>query len=114
MRSISTITAFLLGASPVLVSSASIPTTLVRRDWCDTLTKFSEADAVSLQQGLQSSNQGLTYIPSGSYVNWDLGSARACVWNDYFFENTHVSAWEVGWAVGYINDMCCAGGGSEW
>jgi hypothetical protein len=104
----------LLGFSSAFVSGLSIPEPLARRDWCDTLTKFSESDARLLQNDLQNSDE-VAYVPAHSYHFWDKGSARICVWNDYIFENTHVSAWEAGWAIGYINNLCCTGGeGSEW
>lgn len=104
--------------SPAIVAGLSIPEPLARRDWCDTLTKFSESDALALQNSLQNAdnaNGDLNYLAAHSYLSWDWGSARVCVWNDYVFENTHVSPWEAGWAVGYINGICCTGGdGSEW
>ncbi|EED11460.1 hypothetical protein TSTA_007500 [Talaromyces stipitatus ATCC 10500] len=108
----SAITALLLSASPAIVSGASIPDPLERRDYCGTLTTFAESDAVALANSLQNAenaNGEMKYVPAHSYQEWDWGSARLCVWNDYIAENTHVSLWEAGWAAGYINNKCCKG-----
>ncbi len=32
---------------------------------------------------------------------------QICVYNNYIFENTHVSHWEEGWGAGFIKGECC-------
>jgi hypothetical protein len=114
MHAFTFLTTLLLTLSPALISAAALPGPLAKRDHCDTLTTFSESDTRALQESLQSSSADLTFLGAHSYHSWDHGSARICVWNDYIFENTHVSQWEAGWAVGYVFDMCCSGQGGDW
>ncbi|KAL0943132.1 uncharacterized protein CTRU02_201018 [Colletotrichum truncatum] len=91
--------------------------TLTKRDDCGTLgALFSKNSINNLMWDLQNNNPDeMTYVPHNNFVTWSNGDARVCVKNTYFTENTHVKRWEVGWAVGYIRDMCCnASGNSQW
>ncbi|KAF2258538.1 hypothetical protein CC78DRAFT_478435 [Lojkania enalia] len=73
-------------------------------------------DIESLFNSLQSRG-GDRYLPSTSWVSTTLGSARVCVYNNYIFENTHVSNWEIGWGVRSVREQCCftpyCGGGTQ-
>ncbi|RFU72002.1 hypothetical protein TARUN_10259 [Trichoderma arundinaceum] len=82
---------------------------LDKRDQCQLVEKwFDSDDGRALQKSLQTNNPDeMTYLPHGYIHEWWLGGARVCVYNHYWFENTHVKRWEVGWAVGYILDKCC-------
>ncbi|GKT76917.1 hypothetical protein ColTof4_09340 [Colletotrichum tofieldiae] len=88
---------------------------LSKRDDCGTLgALFSKNNINNLMWDLQNNNpDGMTYVPHNNFVSWSNGDAQVCVKNTYFTENTHVKRWEVGWAVGYIRDMCCTASGNS-
>ena len=50
---------------------------------------------------------GNNYAPAQSYFSYTYGSAKVCVYNNYLFDNTHVSNWEVGWGVRSVREQCC-------
>ncbi|KAI0596005.1 hypothetical protein F4775DRAFT_566978 [Biscogniauxia sp. FL1348] len=71
-------------------------------------------------QNLGSSRQsagGNNYVPAASWVSYTWGSAKVCVLNNYLFDNTHVSDWEIGWGVLAVRNDCCftpyCGGGLQ-
>ena len=69
-----------------------------------------------LQWNLQNLNpNALHYLPSLSWYQFTWNTARICAYNNYVFENTHVSEWEMGWAIGYIASKCCTNSGNpQW
>ncbi|KAH8693364.1 hypothetical protein GQ44DRAFT_792468 [Phaeosphaeriaceae sp. PMI808] len=77
---------------------------------------INTADIEALANSLQNSNVN-NYLPKQSGLYWTRGSTRVCVRNNYIFENTHVSNWEVGWGAKSVRNACCfnqfCGGGSE-
>jgi hypothetical protein len=77
-----------------------------KRDSCGTGYPYTDSDMTALINALQSDGQ-TDYVPAGSSVNWELGTAKICTYNNYLFENTHVSHWEMGWGAGYIAGECC-------
>ncbi|KAF5648648.1 hypothetical protein F52700_964 [Fusarium sp. NRRL 52700] len=77
---------------------------------CNSGANFASNDAIQLKNNLQNSNPDqLSYLPARSILEWSLGSAKICVFNKYFFDNTHIKRWEAGWVTGYIKDSCCGG-----
>ncbi|KAL8775567.1 MAG: hypothetical protein Q9209_000063 [Squamulea sp. 1 TL-2023] len=50
----------------------------------------------------------LTELPSETSTYYEQDTVRVCVYNDYWFENTHVTNKEVGRAVQVIYDKCWA------
>jgi hypothetical protein len=88
---------------------------LQKRDGCHGANSqlIQKSDVVALANDLQNTGNPweLTFLPSRSSATWSLGTARVCVYNKYIINdpstNTHVSRWEAGWAVGYINGQCC-------
>jgi hypothetical protein len=71
---------------------------------------YVSADARSFSNNLQNLNPNtMHYMPHGNCLTWAFGSAEICVKNTYLFENTHVSEWELGWAISHIQDHCCSG-----
>ncbi|GKT66842.1 hypothetical protein ColTof4_12967 [Colletotrichum tofieldiae] len=90
---------------------------LEKRDSCGAGNRLlSKSSINNLMWDLQNNNpDGMTYLGHGSGTSWVNGEARVCVDNTYLTENTHVKRWEIGWAVGYIRDMCCtASGNPQW
>ncbi|PPR00742.1 hypothetical protein CVT24_000948 [Panaeolus cyanescens] len=80
-----------------------------------TKLNINRADLTALSSDLQNNNPwALTYVPSGQRIGWYLGSALVCIYNDYIFENTHVTRWEAGWAIKYIQDTCFYTGSGVW
>lgn len=79
------------------------------QDNCNTHTGYIiKSDIVALSASPQNTNAWTTaYLPSLTYASWSVGTAKICVRNAYWFENTHVTRWEAGWATGYIYDQCC-------
>ncbi|KAK1952029.1 hypothetical protein LY78DRAFT_697864 [Colletotrichum sublineola] len=88
--------------------------TLNKRDECGTNGPlFSKNSINNLMWDLQNNDpDGMQYVPHNNLVSWSNGDAQVCVKNTYAFENTHVKRWEVGWAIGYIRDMCCTASGN--
>ncbi|KAI1505052.1 hypothetical protein F5X99DRAFT_405322 [Biscogniauxia marginata] len=39
------------------------------------------------------------YMPALSWASYTLGSAKVCILNNYLYENTYVSDWEIGWEL---------------
>ncbi|EWG55583.1 hypothetical protein FVEG_13565 [Fusarium verticillioides 7600] len=77
---------------------------------CNTGANFPSNDAIKLKNNLQNSNPDqLSYLPARTILEWSLGDAKICVFNQYFFDNTHIKRWEAGWVTGYIKDSCCGG-----
>jgi hypothetical protein len=71
---------------------------------------YSSADARTFANNLQNLNPNtMHYMPHGNCLTWAFGSAALCVKNTYLFENTHISEWELGWAISHIQDHCCSG-----
>ncbi|KAL0936105.1 uncharacterized protein CTRU02_208320 [Colletotrichum truncatum] len=90
---------------------------LDKRDSCGTRGPLFDKQSISsLKWDLQNNNpNGKAYVPRQSWFSWSICNARVCIKNSYLTENTHIKRWEAGWAVGYIQDMCCyAGGNSQW
>ncbi|KAL0943131.1 uncharacterized protein CTRU02_201017 [Colletotrichum truncatum] len=87
------------------------PTGLEKRaNSCGGVSNFNQADADELQRQLQNYNpENLVYLPAWSAYAWSIGTAKVCAINMYLSDNTHVKEWEVGWGMGYVRDMCCAG-----
>ncbi|KAL8998030.1 MAG: hypothetical protein Q9188_006184 [Gyalolechia gomerana] len=52
----------------------------------------------------------LEYVSHQNFITCTRGTAKGCVHNFYLTENTHVSHWEVGWAVQSVKDGCCSSG----
>jgi hypothetical protein len=77
---------------------------------------INTGDIGALADNLQNRG-GNRYLPSNSWVSTTVGSAKACVYNNYIFENTHVDNWEMGWGVRSVKDQCCftpfCGGGLQ-
>jgi hypothetical protein len=77
---------------------------------------INTGDIEALFKYLQSRG-GDFYLPKSSALQTTLGSARACTYNNYLFENTHVSYWEAGWGVRSVKEACCftpyCGGGES-
>lgn len=77
---------------------------------------YSNSDANTLSHNLQNINPNtMHYLQhgGGSY-GWTIGSARGFAQNEYLTENTHVSEWEVGWGVAYIQEQCCNSIDGRW
>jgi len=76
---------------------------------------INTGDIEALANDLQNRG-GDMYAPALSWFSWTLGSAKACVYNNYVFDNTHVSNWETGWGVRSVREQCCftpyCGGGT--
>ncbi|KAF5694880.1 monocarboxylate transporter 2 [Fusarium denticulatum] len=82
----------------------------VEKRGCNSGANFPSSDAIKLKNNLQNSNPDqLSYLPARSILEWSLGDAKICVFNKYFFDNTHTKRWEAGWVTGYIKDSCCGG-----
>ncbi|KAI1209443.1 uncharacterized protein F4807DRAFT_460658 [Annulohypoxylon truncatum] len=79
---------------------------VAKRDSCSSDYPYTQSDMDALIADLQSDGQ-TDYLPAGSSAYWTLGTAVICTYNDYVFDNTHVTHWEMGWAAGYIAGECC-------
>lgn len=86
---------------------------LQKRDWCGSGYPYTDSDMNALINSLQSDGQSV-YLPVVSSSGWYLGTAKICVYNNYLYENTHVSHWEMGWGAGYIAGKCCPNGNPQW
>jgi hypothetical protein len=77
---------------------------------------YSNTDANTLSHNLQNLNPNtMHYLQhGGDYIGWTVGSARGSVTNEYLTENTHVSEWEVGWGVAFIQQQCCNSIDGKW
>jgi len=82
-----------------------------KRDTCGSGYPYTVSDMDALISALQSDGQ-TDYNPGGlgQWVSHTYVTARICIYNNYLYENTHVSHWEDGWAAGYIAGECCTGG----
>ncbi|OTA56452.1 hypothetical protein K449DRAFT_451670 [Hypoxylon sp. EC38] len=80
--------------------------TVSKRDSCGSGYPYNQADMNRLIQSLQSDGQ-TDYMPAGSGKGWLLGTAVVCTYNNYIFENTHVSHAEMAWGASYIKGQCC-------
>ncbi|KAK4158686.1 hypothetical protein QBC43DRAFT_294811 [Cladorrhinum sp. PSN259] len=61
----------------------------------------------NLRHQLQNDDPWSTlFVGASQWTGWYVGNAVVCIYNDYWFDNTHVSRWESGWVTGYIQDMC--------
>lgn len=90
---------------------------LSKRDWCNdpSMGEFDMSDALALQKDLQNNNPSQLFpVNHGGWQSWTLRTARICISNNYIFENTHVSRWEAGWAIGYDIQICCTKNASRW
>jgi len=96
-------------------SAAAERRDLSKRDQCWGTDRglFNAVDARNMQNDLQRNDPNLTLTvkAGGGWVSASWGTALVCIQNNYLFENTAVTHWEIGWVVGYIIDMCCAGSG---
>jgi hypothetical protein len=77
---------------------------------------YSNTDADTLSHNLQNLNPNtMHYLPHNSgCTEWTVGSARVCVSNHFLVDNTHVSEWEVGWGVAFIQQNCCNSIDGKW
>ncbi|KAK3996567.1 hypothetical protein QBC44DRAFT_365228 [Cladorrhinum sp. PSN332] len=91
-----------------LASKANSTNALGKRDTCGGFGNnggIYKPDITALGNSLQNDNPwGMTSVPA--WAGWYVGNALVCVYNDYWFENTHVSRWEAGWGTKYIRNMC--------
>ncbi|KAI2467180.1 hypothetical protein F4781DRAFT_433577 [Annulohypoxylon bovei var. microspora] len=79
---------------------------IAKRDDCSSAYPYNQGDMDNLISSLQ--NDGQTdYLPAGSSSGWSLGTAVVCTYNQYLFDNTHVTHWEMGWGAGYVKGQCC-------
>ncbi|KAI5921391.1 hypothetical protein F4810DRAFT_712645 [Camillea tinctor] len=89
---------------------------LAKRANCYNGGSINTDDIQNLGSSKQSSG-GNNYVPAASWVSYTWGSAKACVLNNYLFDNTHVSDWEIGWGVLAVRNDCCftpyCGGGLQ-
>ncbi|PPR03040.1 hypothetical protein CVT24_012306 [Panaeolus cyanescens] len=68
---------------------------------------INREDMTALSADLQNNNpQSLTYLPANHWISYRYGTALLCLFNDYVFENTHLSRWEAGWAIKNIQETC--------
>jgi hypothetical protein len=77
---------------------------------------YSNTDANTLSHNLQNLNPNTMHYlqhQSGCF-GWTVGSVRGCVENEYITENTHVSEWEVGWGIAFIQQQCCNSIDGRW
>ncbi|KAF5619159.1 monocarboxylate transporter 2 [Fusarium tjaetaba] len=96
--------------APDNVTDAPEQAPTLEKRGCNTGANFPSNDAIKLKNNLQNSNPDqLSNLPARSILEWSLGDAKICVFNKYFFDNTHIKRWEAGWVTGYIKDSCCGG-----
>lgn len=113
---------YLLSFSSLFLSTYAKATShesrrLTARGDCGGSTQIMDKDDVlALAQDLQNNNPNdMTDFPARARQHWSNGTAQVCIENNYYFEHTHVSRWEVGWAVKYIYDNCCnTAANSQW
>jgi hypothetical protein len=94
---------------PTVERRAAAPEALAklskRADCYDGATFYSD-DLNKLGNYLQSRSDNV-YMPKQSSYSWAWGSVKLCVRNNYVFENTHVSYWEMGWGLLAVKNQCC-------
>jgi hypothetical protein len=78
-----------------------------KREYCRSGYPYIVSGMNSLISRLQSSG-GSSYVAALSNVPWWLGTAKIYTYNNYIYENTHVSTWEMGWGAEYIADESAA------
>ncbi|KAL0932847.1 uncharacterized protein CTRU02_211810 [Colletotrichum truncatum] len=85
--------------------------TIEKRDYCgESGQSFGTNDAATLSAQLQKIGPNdMTYVGHHQTVTFQWGSAKICIYNAYWSQNTHVSNWEAGWVTGYIKNKCCSG-----
>jgi len=76
-----------------------------RADCYDGATFYSN-DLNNLGNYLQTRSDNV-YLPKSSVYSWSWGSVKLCLYNNYVFENTHVSFWEMGWGLLSVKNQCC-------
>jgi hypothetical protein len=79
---------------------------LAKRADCYNGPTFYTSDIQALGNYMQTQS-GNDYLPATSSVSWTWGTAKLCVYNNYVFENTHVSYWEMGWGLLSVSNQCC-------
>jgi len=87
-------------------AGAEAPTKLSKRANCYNGATFYTNDLNNLGNYLQTLS-GNVYMPKQSVYSWAWGSVKLCVYNNYVFENTHVSYWEMGWGLLSVKNQCC-------
>ncbi|KAK4206154.1 hypothetical protein QBC37DRAFT_301368 [Rhypophila decipiens] len=87
---------------------------LQARDGCVRQGTLNVQHAVNMANELQNNNpDALPNAPKRSWNTWSWGEARICIYNNYYFENTHVKRFEVGWVIRHIYNLCCNPGGNS-
>ena len=76
-----------------------------RRDHCFPNNPFNVGEIGSLAESLRGSSD-TEYVPAGGQVSFQSGTAKVCVMNEYFFDNTHVVHSEIAWAIDSILKKC--------
>ncbi|KAK3986519.1 hypothetical protein QBC44DRAFT_402435 [Cladorrhinum sp. PSN332] len=88
-------------------SNTSDTEAVVKRDHCNFSQGITRSDVVALSNELMNNSPWTwSYLEHGWVRWWTWGSARICLYNDYWFENTHVSRFEGGWAAEFIMNSC--------
>lgn len=95
----------------------SVTSPLAKRDtWCNYIN-MNGNDMGAISYWFENTNPWTyTYLPHGSLTYWTNSplNIRVCVRNNYWFDNTHVANWDIGWGVGYVNQYCCGSTVSVW
>lgn len=76
-----------------------------RGDHCFPNNPFNVGEIGSLAENLRRSPD-TEYVPAGGQVSFQSGTAKVCVLNEYFFDNTHVVHSEIAWAIDFILKKC--------
>jgi len=64
-------------------------------------------DANNLANDLQNNNPGQMHaVNNRRSISYELGTAKVCIENYYWYDNTHVSRWEIGWVIRYMLETC--------
>lgn len=104
---------FETGNSSAAVTAVEPPDSVIqKRDSCrQDRQPYNMADMAFIKNDLQTNDPWrlVKVVQSGGTASWSWRTARICIRNPYLFDNTHVSRWEAGWAIGYITGMCCPG-----
>jgi hypothetical protein len=89
---------------------------LLKRADCSSGPTFQSGDVQAFGNWLQTQSVNKD-LPHASWYSMTWGTAKLCVYNNYVFENTHVSYWEMGWGLLSVHDQCCltsiCAGGSQ-